>query len=342
MVPLHIKKPRHAQRGLSLVEVMVGVTISLLLLAGVIQLFVSSKQGYQVIQSSGRMQENARYAVMLLGNSLRMADNWGGIDGDDVTVDGALAITGTGTCTEAWIADPGTGIQGFEGGGVPPACIPAADYVADSDAFVVRYAAAEGMVADADLNTVTNASNVFVRVTIGARGFLFNGSGVGNIPSDLLAPTATATNTYNFPYMTELYFVRPCSVKSGATCAATDDGGRPIPTLVRYTLQGNAFVEQPLVDGVEQMQIEYGIDTDGDRSADQFFTADAIADWDTVVAVRYGLLMRGDELDVATPDLENMTFTMPGSYTFSPPAGVENRYQRKLFVDTVQLRNRTR
>lgn len=61
------------QRGLTLVEIMVAITISLLLLAGVIQIFSGTKSSYNLQNGLGRMQENGRYAMDMLARDIGMA-----------------------------------------------------------------------------------------------------------------------------------------------------------------------------------------------------------------------------------------------------------------------------
>ena len=48
-----------------------------------------------------------------------------------------------------------------------------------------------------------------------------------------------------------------------------------------------------LVTGVERLAVTYGVDTDGDFSADRFQSADQVASWATVVSARVELLLVG-------------------------------------------------
>ena len=103
-------------------------------------------------------------------------------------------------------------------------------------------------------------------------------------------------------------------------------------------------VSSELVEGVENMQILYGVDTDptADGVVDQYIKANAISTavppvipgWDRVIAVRISLLMRSVS-EVATTS---------SSYTFDgvsyPPAGGD-RFLRQEYTSTVQLRNRS-
>lgn len=65
--------PRQHQQGLTLVELMVAATISLLLMAGVIQVFMSSKVSHNLQNGLGRLQENARVALDILSLNISMA-----------------------------------------------------------------------------------------------------------------------------------------------------------------------------------------------------------------------------------------------------------------------------
>lgn len=61
------------QKGLSLVELMIAITLGLILMAGVMQLFISSKNTYQTQQGSSRVQETGRLALEFLSRDIRMA-----------------------------------------------------------------------------------------------------------------------------------------------------------------------------------------------------------------------------------------------------------------------------
>ncbi len=65
--------PRKHQQGLTLVELMVAATISLLLMAGVIQVFLSSNVSHNLQNGLGRLQENARAAMDILSLNISMA-----------------------------------------------------------------------------------------------------------------------------------------------------------------------------------------------------------------------------------------------------------------------------
>ena len=318
------------QKGLSLIEVMVAITLGLILMAGLIQFFIGSKQSYQTLSSVNGMQENGRYALRIIDDSLHIADHWGGVESSDVS--GSPSVTGIGSCDAAWILNTAEGIRGFEGAAsspLPAGCIAAADYLPNTDAFVVRHAGGtffSGAVANA------TGADIWVNTTIGGTATLSTGGSVS---------TTDVNGLYHYPYNVEAYYVRPCSVRAGVACAASDDGGKPIPTLMRLTLQGNQLVEQPLVSGVEQMQIEYGVDTNSDNNAEFYATATAVtaaSQWSKVASVRISLVMRSDQRGKIT---DTTTYTLPGGYSHTP-ATSDQLYTRKVFTRLVQIRNRSR
>lgn len=64
---------RRTQMGLSIVELMVAMALGLLLMTGVVQVFLSSRQTYAANEAMGRMQENGRFALEFVARSARLA-----------------------------------------------------------------------------------------------------------------------------------------------------------------------------------------------------------------------------------------------------------------------------
>ncbi|WP_157837668.1 prepilin-type N-terminal cleavage/methylation domain-containing protein [Pseudomonas nitroreducens] len=62
-----------AQRGLSLVELLIAMALSLLLMAGVIEVLLSSKQTYHASLALAELQESGRFAFDILAQDLRTA-----------------------------------------------------------------------------------------------------------------------------------------------------------------------------------------------------------------------------------------------------------------------------
>src|SRR5690349_20318598 len=64
---------RSASSGITLVELMVGMTLSLILLAGVLAIFASSRKTYETIDRLSRIQESGRFALETIVHDLRAA-----------------------------------------------------------------------------------------------------------------------------------------------------------------------------------------------------------------------------------------------------------------------------
>jgi type IV pilus assembly protein PilW len=130
-----------------------------------------------------------------------------------------------------------------------------------------------------------------------------------------------------FPVQTAAYYVKRSS--RGTTTS-----------LYRRVFDGTvaAGVEQELVEGVENMQVRYGVDTstDWDGVIDSYVAANAVGDWNRVVAVRVSLLLRSPAKVQA--DLKVATSGKVGDVTVTYPAN--SNYDRRVFTTTVAVRNR--
>ena len=144
-----------------------------------------------------------------------------------------------------------------------------------------------------------------------------------------LSAAYPATSSEVFPIQTIVYYVKR---RSGGTTTS----------LYRRVFDGDhaSGLEQELVEGVENLQLRYGVDTstppDGLIDED-YKTANAIADWATVVSVRMSLLLRSS--DRADPDAALPTSALVNDVTVTFPSGAP-AFDRRVFTTTVALRNR--
>ncbi|SEH07150.1 PilW family protein [Candidatus Venteria ishoeyi] len=65
------------QQGLSLIEILIAMVISLVLLAGVVNIMRSSKYAYNTQTDLSQLQQSARIALSILGKDLRMVGYFG-------------------------------------------------------------------------------------------------------------------------------------------------------------------------------------------------------------------------------------------------------------------------
>ena len=247
--------------GFSLIELMVASTIGLLLLAALTTLFVNSSHAQKEQQKSMQQIENGRYAIDLISEDLRLAGFYGQFYTLPPLANAAIPMP-------ALLPDPCATdrtnllnalpipVQGFDDpANSPIACLDNANYLSNTDVLVIRRAStATTLLAVAnEVYMQSNPTSVDIKI--------------GSLPSSIFNKDGI-TPALVRKYQVHIYFISPCSVPTGpatanapATCQATDDGGIPIPTLKRLELTaGPTMSIVPLAEGIENLQIDYGVD----------------------------------------------------------------------------------
>lgn len=74
----------HCQRGMSLIELLVSLALGLAVLVGLSSVYVAAKQSFRFQETSGRLQEDATFALETIARDLRMA-GFAGCRGVEVT-----------------------------------------------------------------------------------------------------------------------------------------------------------------------------------------------------------------------------------------------------------------
>lgn len=308
------------QYGFSLVELMVAITIGLFILAGMVTLFAANSASMQELEKSSRQVESGRYAVEMLRDEVQLAAFYG-----DYMPASSTVWTIPDPCTTALgemgfsgsmsPANVPTGIFGYESAqSLTTNCATVlANRKSGTDVFVVHRAGTESMAAasvvDGPFNLqVSNCSDFpleapFVLAKTKASFSLHDVKPAGN-PASCLNGTLSPVR----PYVTRIFFVADCN-----SCAGSGDG---IPTLKMAELTSTGFQLRSVAEGIENLQIEYGIDTAGnDGVADLYVKADAAElndtntsgsppvttitpganKWANVVSVRFFVLARNTE-----------------------------------------------
>ncbi len=364
------------ERGLSMVELMVGLAIGLFLTLGLLVMLAGTSQGYRSQDEFARMQEGGVEAMRYLGDSIRLAGFYGlssmqttrvelpqpapsagqevdilndcGSATNPPAVNWALPIDlDTTPIGGAALLNPATVAGAFP-------CIRPANFVTGqilvtrgANGIVVRDSAATpGDLTDALFNndTIYVQSNPALGPMLfrggGARLAALKAAGAGRQITDSINPPVDAPI---YEYTAHVYYIRPCSrPATPPDCAATDDEGRPRPTLVRQQLNGRTMTEVPLVQGVERIGFLYGIDADNDGAPERQSTAPAAADWANVVTVRVGILMRSISPRAGFDDSGNRYDLTAGNsppFTCNPAVAFECQYLRHVFVQTFVVRN---
>jgi type IV pilus assembly protein PilW len=308
--------------GLSLVELMIAVALGLLVLSGVVAVFVNSSTARNEIDRSSRQIENGRYASEILTEDLRLAGFYGELNVGALPSPTSLPDPCS-TVIADWVAAIPLHVQGYDNGATPPSCMPTS-LKANTDIIAVRrvrtcvagVAGCPGLVANTPYLQVSLCQS-----ELPATPYVLGLQGAAAF-SLRIKDCATAAGMRQ--YYVNIYFI------------STDNGaGQNIPTLKRLEFTGSGTpVETPLVEGIEDLQVEYGVDNDGDGAPDTYTTSPVtVADWMNVVTARFFILARNIE---ASPRyVDNKTYTL-GSVTV-PAFG--DGYRRHVYSGLVRIAN---
>lgn len=313
------RRARARQRGVSLIELMVALVISLVLIAGAIQVYVYSRQNYDVNESVSRLQETARYALSVLEPDIRMANSWGLVKGA-----GFIDVPATGFNTNC-----GTNFAG--------------DVAATLDGNNNQYslgcpADGAGAVASADTLIVRRAS---VLPATGASGLLVCSTRtLGRLVDDSSSCTPAPVGQVNDLIVNAYYIGRDANHRAG------------LPTLRRYGLvAANLLEDAEIVPGVEDMQIQFGVDPTGTRGvATRYVNPGEVGPTEQIVSVRLWLLVRAETPEQSFTDLNTYEYgdraLGNGTTDDLNDAGAatlayvpNDRFRRLLVSRTIQVRN---
>ncbi len=344
MSPSNISMRKHRiQKGFSMVELMIAMTLSLILLAGVIQIFSSSKQTYRTQEENSRLQESGRTATTLLQRDIRPAGFQGcraiGTIAPSVVANSPiLAITANSVIT------------GHEGSGanwtpsLPPNISTA---TSDTDAITVQRASDCGAnlttdmsATDSDIqinspNSCNFAANQVMVISNCSSVDIFRATDTdddGSTQTIEHDDTANGSENLSAIYNTDADVM---GFSSFTYFIATGTDGQP--SLWRFDNTNNPAASvnpMELVSNVADMQIEYGQDTDDDQTPNFYVSADNInaLNWGTVISVKISLLVQTKSTTVAT---QAQTYTYNGNSVIAP-----DRRLYRVYTTTISLRNR--
>jgi len=360
------------QRGMTLIELMIAMIISLVLLGGVLEVYLGSKQSYNLVEESSRLQENGRFAIDIMTREIRSTDFWGCLKRPNSTEgspDQNLfnGLDQTSANYDPRLHDLGEGVIGFDN-------LTLAGVVSTSDSISLT----GGDDCDINVDSVPgNGSVVFTDIPGCLRendiaiisnctgGDIFQVTGInpnGNLTqvNHNTGNVSAGPGNYSDPAATD------CP-GNNAHCFANDHGPdskiykvgtkgydirptlRPDGTFVNGLYRTDSSgVATEIIENVENMQILYGEDTDNpipnaDRFhiPNQYVTATDLGYVDSntpgsvadVVTVRLALLLRG-ERDLL-PEVTAQTHQL-----LDTPINTNDRRIYKVFTTTVTIRNR--
>lgn len=368
--PMRAHSTFRKQTGLTLIEVMIAMLLGVFLIGGVIQIFISTKQTYRMQENLSRLQENGRFAVDFLTRDIRMA-GYRGCSGRPVMHNILNNPTG-------FLNDFDTAISGFEATS-ETAWTPIIDAditspLGGSDVITIRRASNQAFTVTTHAQTTSGITLQPATATVAnltSAGFLQTDGTTNNCRIAVVSNCTDATVFQVSTIAGNVLSQAPagnCTANPGPGNATInlrrryDMGGQVYtidtisyyirlnpnnqPSLYRRVGSGNA---EELVEGVEQMQIVYGIDAEassrpngnGDGIPNYYTSAAAInpgggaltPNMDQVVSVRVSLLLRTIE--------DNLT-EAPVPYSYNGNTGIDpqDRRIRRVFSSTISVRNR--
>jgi Tfp pilus assembly protein PilW len=320
-----------ASRGLSLVELLISMLLGLILTSGIVSVYLGSKQNYFYEEQSARIQENGRYAMRLLQRELTMAGFFGGVLAMDAVTPASVGIDCSTTDWALNGLDPVELVNDYSGQSTPVSlnstlftCLDGADIVPFTDILAIKRTASEASLRG-------GVPVVGLTASTGEQWYLRLAENGGPRweklrPIDLLDSAKAGVSLTYWEASSRIFYIRKYS-NSGKT-------GDGVPTLCMESLAGNAVTSRCLVEGVENMQLEFGIDTDDDGVANQYKVAPTGAEMERAVTARIHLLLRSI-LEI-TGYRDDKTYALGQKEVVAPRDG----FLRRVFSTTVHLRNR--
>lgn len=336
---------RGNQRGLTLVELMIAMTLSLLIIAGLSAVFVGNSRSRAEIERANQQTENGRYALQVLTDDIQMAGYLNELDVNaaqfpaPTTMPDPCATTLTALTTG--LAMP---IQAYDNGTGGLTCLGAgASPKANTDVIVIRRSSGCVM-GTTDCDVVTGAP-------------YFQAS-LCNSSTELSATDLTSRYRLNtdltqldrhnrncttvaskHQYLTHIYFIDD-----------HDKVGDGIPTLKRAELGAGAFATVPIAEGIENLQFEYGIDTNADGTAEAFSAspstyagcagAACITNLQNIVTVKVNLLARNTTISVGYKDTKTYSLgTQADGTTDNTVPAANDAYRRHVYSNVVKVIN---
>src|SRR5437879_7366528 len=230
--------------GLTLVELLVAMTIGLVLIVGATQVYVDSHAAYAVNETTARLQENARYAMSVLEPDIRMSGYWGLTNRADAI--GGIALLPT----DAQLA---LGAPAASTCGVNFPLLLGFPVQGTNDSYTATCAANSAAMPNADTITVRRASAIIVPPASASGPLRICSTRTsGLLVTDITGSFCQGADAQINNLIVNLYYVDQSSSQAG------------VPSLRRKALNaGPAFQDDEIVPGVEDLQVQYGVDLSG-------------------------------------------------------------------------------
>ncbi len=332
-------------RGVTLVELMIGITLGLLVMSAMAILFANSSAARAEMDRASQQIENGRLALQMLRDDIQQAGFFNGYAGGARQVVAAcVPRTGVtlGAAALGWQSSPPLAplpIHGYAAGDTPASETCLTNQKAGTDVLILRSVDSNAM-AVASAAATGSANDFFLQTSACAdpavdtidRPFVVAAGGSAAAATFTLHQKDCVTVAMVRRLVVRAYYIGRCSV-----CGGSGDG---IPSLRMVELEGASATSQPVVDGIDSMRVEYALDTDNNGEIDAIrrckIGADpcSAADWSNVMAVRVFLLARN--LTPSPGYIDTKTYDMGLAGPLPAPT---DRFKRHLYSATVTAFN---
>jgi type IV pilus assembly protein PilW len=326
------------QTGVSLIELMLAMLIGLLLLSGMVAVQQQGGRIHRAVQTVGRLQEVARLALDVIEADVRMANHWGLHSQAGYIVNRGLPDAGLppgfstaqgeriGVCggpNSHWAIHLDEYLGGSNGG-YDLACPASGAASGSADTLVVRRAA-DSRPASLDpdriyLQTSRLAGTLFV-----PQAGCASPANAACIPAGY-APATSVSRAL----VVHAYYVSPNSTqRAGLPGLRRKSFGN-----VNATSPTGALQDDEIVAGVEDLQVRFGVDTDGDASLDDYVDPGAVPAGARIVAATIWLRVRSEDPEAGYVDDTAYQYAGMAS-AWTPGDG----HRRVVVSKTIHLRN---
>jgi type IV pilus assembly protein PilW len=319
-----MNKFHRIQTGFTLIELMIAMLLGLLLTGALLTMLAQARVSFQQDEFYARMLDESRFAMRELSRDVSMAGYIGDIMVPGVIdLDASLAIDedcerADGESFAYRLTDSVSGVD---------TSIISLDNITTA-AATTQFGCLEAseLVAGTDIVAVKKLSGApATALQVGDVALRNNGT-VGALfvePIDAAIPAPFEDRLYT----PAIYFIRNYTETAG-------DGN---PALCRKILVGGATATMEtecIAAGIENLQVEYGIDTNGDGSVDRYLPDPTDLELEGAVSARLYLLAR-------TPD-EERSYTNDKTYSISNSDDFEpaDSFRRRVYTTTVNMLNK--
>ena len=338
---------KQRQLGLTLIELIVSMMLSIFIISTAIRLFVASNVTDQLNYQFGLMQQAGRIALNSISNDVRMAGYTG--CSDEFPVSNVMQNR---NALDLWLITEEK-VQGISQADV----VKMVDKDATSEGIII-FKLSPDVVFNISGHNVSTGAITFTP-SLGARGANFPVGLVRQDCQQISLVSADKTSADSIAYRTggsARFSNCSMALKGDFNCDAGTSGGvvsfnpgsmRPIDSVVYFikpdpangvnTLYRKTVGDtdaRPVAGGIENMAIYYGLDSNGNGASNRFIRAGdrkfRHADWQQVTAIRVHLLTQSTGQLVPTP----RDYFFDGA-TVTP----RDRMLRREYVMTIDVRH---